>query len=282
MQDHHEHRKLLAFVHIEKAAGTTLNYLLRRNFFFRFIDVRPLHQKSKKIFRPEDLRTYLRINPLLRAISGHSVQPWTGLDQIYPGIEYVTVLRDPVKRYVSQFRYLVSIGNKPNDFQRFLSEDEFTNYQTKKLTGTEDLEAAKEMLATRMLEVGIVEEFDAFLLRLSKSLRPWHFDPRYRKRNITKPEKTKHFNLSRYQDDVLERNRLDIELYDFVRTTLIPQLNQRYGASLEADLETFRQANQRVQDGFRLYADYALRKAYYEPISNTIRRRNGLPAQGSY
>jgi hypothetical protein len=64
--------KITAFVHIEKAAGTTLNHILRHNFFLRYIDVRPFFKESKGLFLSKDLEVARRVLPGLSCISGHS------------------------------------------------------------------------------------------------------------------------------------------------------------------------------------------------------------------
>ncbi|HET8692446.1 MAG TPA: hypothetical protein VFM30_09985, partial [Steroidobacteraceae bacterium] len=118
---------LLAFIHTEKTGGTTLNQVLRRNFFLRFADVRPLAPASRGRFGATDFRIYRRLNPALRAISGHAVLPGLELGGGAGEIRYVTLLRDPARRYVSQFLYFVRIGLRPDDFDRFLDEREFMN-----------------------------------------------------------------------------------------------------------------------------------------------------------
>ena len=46
---------LLAFIHTEKTGGTTLNQVLRRNFFLRFADVRPVVERDGTLrTRPTD------------------------------------------------------------------------------------------------------------------------------------------------------------------------------------------------------------------------------------
>ena len=73
----YDHQSLLGFVHIEKAAGTTLTHILRQAFFLKSFEVAPLLTKSaKRIFRPHDLRNLLTINPRVKCIAGHAIKPW--------------------------------------------------------------------------------------------------------------------------------------------------------------------------------------------------------------
>ena len=144
---------LLAFIHTEKTGGTTLNQVLRRNFFMGFADVRPLARSSGPRFGAADFRIYRRLNPRLCAISGHAVRPGLDLGPVVGDIRYVTLLRDPAKRYVSQFLYFVRLGMRTDDFGKYLDEAEFMNVQTRKIAGPEGPRVAAERL-DGMLAVG--------------------------------------------------------------------------------------------------------------------------------
>lgn len=277
-----KNRTIFAFVHIEKAAGTTLNHILRKNFFPNYIDVRPLKYSSIGVFQRADLKTYLKINPRLKCVSGHSIKPGSlfldGVD-----IKFFTVLRDPVQRYLSQFRYLSKIQSIKNDFEFFLANKHFNNYQTKKIAGDENLEKAKLILSENMMEVGVVEEFNSFLLRLKRSLYPLKFDPKYTKKNITGRDELKYKLLAKYEEEILSRNEMDIELYRYVFDQLIVARNKEYGQKLLAkDLDAFRRDNVFTKTHTKNYADYVIRKMYYEPITGHIRKKSGMPAKGSY
>ena len=62
-------REMLAFTHIEKAAGTSLIHLLRVNYFMKYCDVMPLSIKSSGILRADDLRKIMIINPAFKMYS---------------------------------------------------------------------------------------------------------------------------------------------------------------------------------------------------------------------
>jgi hypothetical protein len=273
---------LLAFIHTEKTGGTTLNQVLRRNFFLRFADVRPLAPSSRGRFGEADLRVYRRLNPGLRAISGHAVRPGIGLGNGACDIRYVTLLRDPARRYVSQFLYFVRIGLRPDDFDRFLDEREFMNVQTRKIAGDAGPDAAAGLLGP-MLAVGALEEFDAFMLRLADALKPRRFDPRYVVRNVGAADADRAAELlDRHRARIDARNEDDWALYCRAIAEIIPRQSRRYRGDLQADLADFRQRNARFSLGLRDYADYAVRKLYYGPVSGIVRCSNGMPAAGSY
>lgn len=273
---------LLAFAHIEKTGGTTLIQVLRRNFFLRFVDVRPLHRASVGAFANADLRRYRLINPWVQAISGHAVRPHARFVQSKEHVRFLTILRNPARRYVSQFLYFVRKGYCTPNFESWLDSSEYMNLQTKKIAGSEDVNAAYSLLSG-MFAVGMLEEFDAFLLRLTDALKPASFDPCYIVRNVGLGQVCEvNELLQQYQAKIDLRNEKDIELYERVTNELIPNLNARYTGDLSTDLAEFAARNSRFCWGFRDYADFALRKLYYEPISSLIRLKNGLQATGSY
>ena len=273
---------LLAFIHTEKTGGTTLNQILRRNLFMRFADVRPLSPSSRRRFGAADFRAYRRLNPRLCAISGHAVQPGLDVGDGATDVRYVTLLRDPARRYVSQFLYFVRIGMRPDDFGKFLDEREFMNVQTRKVAGDEGPAAAAERLEA-MIAVGALEEFDAFMLRLADALKPMRFDPRYVARNVGSADADRAGELlDRHRARIDERNEDDWALYRRAMAEIIPRHCARYRGDLPADLARFRERNARFRLGLRDYADFAVRKLYYGPASSLVRLRNGMPAAGSY
>jgi len=271
---------LLAFIHIEKTGGTTLNQVLRRNFLFQFVDVRPLSSASNGEFRTADLEKYRRMNPFITAVSGHAIRPIGASSEKWPATKFVTLLRDPAKRYVSQYLYFVRIGERPSGFERFLEQEEFANVQTRKLAGNGTVDDAIANLEA-MSVAGAIEEFDAFLLRLRNSLQPRTFDPRYVIKNVGDSRVANEI-LSRFRSQIEERNAKDQILYRYLIENLVPRANANYDGDLATDLRAFQEQNLGFGFGIRDYLDFAVRKAYYEPVSGIMRRASNLPAGGSY
>jgi len=276
-------RKLLAFVHIEKAAGTTLIHILRRSFFLRYLDVRPLRRTEAEMFDAQDLKEVIRINPWVRAIGGHSVRPVSNLEEVAAEIDYVTVLRDPCRRFLSMFRYGVDVLKRPHTIEEFLENPAMHNFQTTKIAGSADLELAKSILSERFLAVGTVEGLDEFLVYLTHALEPWKFYPAYEVQNVGPTALVEDPLLEQYGDRILDVNRIDIELYRYVNEELLPRQRSSYGKGFSQDLEEF-QARPRMglSSRTRHYIDGAYRKVYVEPITGWLRKRRGHTAKGSY
>ena len=275
---------VLAFVHIEKAAGTTFIHLLRRNFFPAYMDVRPVIQHGEGCLTAADLRVLSRVNSFLRCIAGHSVQSCSDLAEWRSDIRFVTILRNPIDRYVSQFNYWNSRLGKNVTFDQFLANHDTWNFQTRKIAGKADLAQAKDQLHDRFFHVGIVEGFDEFLLLLARKLRPFSFNTSYDVKNTgNKQSLSVDKVVEKFYDEIAEKNSLDLELYDFVKECLLPKYRSEYGPKLITDVAEFSESNKSFSDpSVKLYFDYMARKLYYEPITGLIRKTNALPYRGSY
>src|SRR5918993_986357 len=122
-------RRFIAFVHIEKAAGTTFIHILRRHFFLRYLDVRPYSPDSNSVFTARDLELSLKVNPWLRAFGGHAVRPIGDLYDVFPAIRFITILRDPVRRYISQSLYGNAVLKLNLTFDEFLADAHTHDFQ---------------------------------------------------------------------------------------------------------------------------------------------------------
>ncbi|MEL7447991.1 MAG: hypothetical protein AAFN78_02220 [Pseudomonadota bacterium] len=275
---------ILAFVHIEKAAGTSLIHILRRNFFLRYLDVRPLSTEAHELFTAEDMRRSLRVNPMLRCISGHSVKPFGDLEEAYPQVQYITLLRDPVARYVSQYKYWTRVLRKDWSFERFLEHDKSWNFQTRKIVGSDECDAAFEVLQSRFLAVGVVEQFDEFLMVLGERLKPKVFDPRYAVRNAGGDNRGgKNVDVSQFAEQIAANNASDIRLYERVTRELLPAQRAAVCPDLDDRLSAFQSASEPgVLASIKGVVDGVCRKAYYEPVTGLVRRLNDMPPAGSY
>ena len=180
----------------------------------------PLKKKHLGVFKWDDLKMLLRVNPFLCAIAGHSIVPYSDLADHFPDIRYITLLRDPVKRYISHYQYWVQVLKKEISFDKFLSLEDLHNFQTKKIAGSADLFAAKSIIREKIFLTGIVEEFDDFLIVLRDKLAQRHFDIKYERKNVAKSNLIKNRitqNFEKYKERIYSNNRIDNELYKFVK-----------------------------------------------------------------
>lgn len=274
--------KLLAFSHIEKAAGTTLIHILRRIFFLRFGAVAPLRSGDGPYLTLRDLRTYQRLNPWLSCISGHSVVPHGELAQLDSGIRFITQLRQPVARAISQYKFWISRMGKDVGPHEFLGHHTASNFQTKKIAGCEDLDRAKQIISERYLLAGTVEQFDEFLVLLANKLHmPIHAFV-YEKRNEARADSGIELPPD-FAEELAQRNSVDTALYEWVTSELHQSYVSEYEGDYAATLARFIELqNTEHPPAASAAIDYVFRNVYWKPVTGALRVKNGLPYSGSY
>jgi len=275
-------KNIIAFIHIEKAAGQTFIRIMENNFVYRHCRVAPLRKEHCGVFKWADLTTLLKINPFISSLAGHSIVPYSDLQENIPDIRFVTILRDPIQRYLSHYQYWVQVLDKQISFEEFLSLEELKDFQTKKIAGTANLTAAKEIIQNKIFLTGIVEEFENFLVALKNKMAPEPIDISFKRLNIAKDNTIKnhiHQRLNDYQERIVNNNRLDLELYDFVKNK-----NFRTVKNLWID-NTAECQNWSLSTAQRVHRDIVgkiYRNLYIGPIMNVLRYKNGLRIGGSY
>lgn len=239
-----DRERVIAFVHIPKTAGTTLNALLARAYashetceiMMRGMSLRLpgaaiLPKPAISHSKIRRLKSALKHRPALRLIRGHFD---LSLGSILPAdTRYFTLLRDPVERAVSHYRHYRRQTNDPihplalrstlTEWVRSCGLVEMDNGQTRRLAGAmnlpcgrvtpQTLERAKSALARNFEVVGLTERFDETLVLLH---RAFHW-PLYRlaAQNVGDC-RTRHARLSEEELQAVEAcNRYDLELYRF-------------------------------------------------------------------
>lgn len=273
-------RKILAFVHINKAAGTTLTHVLRLNFFMTHVDVKAISKSSHGVFQSADMKKIMIINPFVRSIGGHAIKPFDDLSDKFPGIRYITLFRDPIRRTISHYQYSVEKHNSNFSFDEYLKLPASLNRQTRAIAGSEDIALAKEIISKRFLLVGIVEEFDEFLILLKKKLEPFKFRPSYKMQNVARKDSPIrdhiYMHIDRYQQKITERNFVDLELYDYIKNKVMPKEKEIYGSSFEHDVARFQNFKKCYSRNILRYLDYVCRNCYYKPIFAILKKLGGL------
>jgi len=211
------------------------------------------------------------------------VTPWAGLESVAPDIRYMTVLRDPVKRYASQYVYWLERKGLSISFEEFAALKELHNLQTTRLAGCANFQAAQDIISTKFLVIGVMEHFDEFILMLKAKLWPYPFDGRYLRRNATRNPTSLAAVLEKHYEAIAERNALDIALYKWVLQVVLPSQRQEYGQEFATDLDRFVAVRETTRPSmWKSYADYACRKFYYDPAIGLRRLAGRLSYFGSY
>ena len=228
----------IAFVHIQKTAGTSLKFILRNSFGVRHCDVNAIDPAPGTPFAAGDLAFLKSVHPGIRSISGHEIiEPTRYLAGVV--LPY-TILREPLARSISHFQHKVATGRITPDLDRFLDDPANHNVQVRRIAGGEDLEKAKHLLREAYFFVGLAERFDASM-KLFRSLCPYPIDLRCQHKNVVgrtalgRSLQADPRGLAKLR----EANRLDRQLWEFVNQTLFPEAAERSGADISGRLPQF-------------------------------------------
>ena len=239
-------RRSIIFLHIPKAAGSTLRSIIRRQYSdsqVHAVSSVPDLQQSISQFRnlPKSQRAEIR------CLMGHGSY---GLHEELSGsTEYITMFRRPVSRVISNYYYVrhspehrlyEEVTESEMSLHEYVSSGVnavLNNHMVRDVTGTKSgkpdektLQEAKSNLNEKFGVVGLVEQFDESLL-LMKRRHGWS-DVSYRKRNVTSSRPRKEDLPATLIREIKERNHLDIELYQYAARELNRELQQ-----IQLDLE---------------------------------------------
>jgi len=271
------------FLHVPKAAGTTLQRIIERNY-------RPEETYSIDGSHGDRVDASLeRLRALpdaekrrLRMIKGHMA---FGIHAAMPQpSSYITVLRDPVARVVSHYHYVrrhpehylhevvVGKGMSLGDYATSGLSVELENGQVQLLAGLWNLriEITRDHLATALANLdahvsvaGLAERFDESLL-LMRQACGWRL-PLYASENVAPASARKPIDPD-VRAEIERRNSLDRELYAHAQERLAEQIRDG-GAAFGREAERFQRLN-------RLYS--ATRRAARPPVRLARRLRSAF------
>lgn len=246
----------LVFLHLPKTAGSTLSTVLR--WQYRHLGpqqvLRLTYRGGEEIdaLRPEQ-------RAVLRVVMGHF--PF-GLHEHLPmPCRYVTIVRDPIRRVISMYRYILATPRHPlhelltsssmslRDYVTSdVHPDQVENALTRQLAGRQegdgipsegDAETAIRNLRA-FSAVGLTERFDESLIIFKRTFG-WGA-PFYFSRNVSDSGP----HPQSVQDDVIEpirdRNGLDLRVRDVAREIFAAQARAQ-GANFTREVQRFRLMN---------------------------------------
>jgi hypothetical protein len=267
---------VLVFVHINKTAGRTVRYILRSSYGIRHCDVESWRgRKQDPVFSADDLRRLRRVYPDLRSIAGHQVTGYVDLDESWTRFRYFTFLRDPLKLCASRFQYHVEARKKTGlVFEQWIQQEWLRDAQTTRIAGTASAEDALRVIAAKEMFVGLTERFDESLLLLN-ALRAGDLDLGYARVNVARNNSIAEELLSnrRTRDALVDANRADLELYDYVVNELYPAFRREYGAALDDDVAEYRRTRAQRFNRGNLTASRLKQHGLYRPLLRLYRRR---------
>ncbi|OLO37221.1 hypothetical protein BTR23_13940 [Alkalihalophilus pseudofirmus] len=218
---------ILIHLHMPKTAGTTLRTIIKKN-----VNINNSYELYKYGNRLKNILTDLNMKPI-ECIQGHF--PYGIHSYLEQKCTYITMLREPVERVISEYYFIKSLPRhelhqqvKKLTLVEYQQEERNCNLQTRLLSGQtnkasltlDDLQKAKEHINKHFKVVGITEMFDESIFLMKKEFG-WR-NLFYRKYNITKGKPT---NIAKnIKKKVAENNLLDIELYNYARKLLNSKL----------------------------------------------------------
>ena len=231
----------LIFLHIPKAAGSTLHPVLERHYSKRAYRTITVPQQLEAFKQsPEAERRQVRL------LKGH--MPFGMHTYLEGRSRYVTLLRHPAERIVSHYYYVkrrpghylhhhIAAGMGLAEFASAGLSGEMDNGQVRLLSGhdqdipcgqcTRDLlDTAQRNIEQYFAVAGLTERFDESLVLMAIELG-WNWTPYYLNRNVTQDKP-----VARQIDPVAlkaieQANPLDFELYEWASQRFQTQLARR-------------------------------------------------------
>jgi hypothetical protein len=226
--------EVLIFLHIPKTAGSTFHTILG-NQYKKSATKAVLGARYKDENIAQFISAPLEDKAHIKLFKGH--MPF-GLHEYIPApCRYITFLRDPVERVISQYYYIKKNTHNPLhdaveggdmsiiDFVTSGIAVGMNNGQCRFINGDLDEfpfgENNRTLLDNAIINiekyfelVGITERFDQSILLMSEALG-WEKKPYYRRENVSKTKKTSREIDRNTIETIKSYNTLDIELYDF-------------------------------------------------------------------
>lgn len=258
---------IIAFIHIKKTAGKTVKHIMRRELGLRHCDVKRWHRDDEYL-DAAGLRRLRRVYPWVRSIAGHSIKPYSDLKRSAPDLKYYTFLRDPIRRTLSQYQYEVQQGRrKDGQFEQWIRDPANHDAQVRTLAGAPDLEKAKALLRDEIAYVGLMEQLHESLAMMLPALGLPAID--------YSPDTVNSARDNLIRDRILadpklmalveQANRLDLQLYAFVKNEIYPRQQQRFAAAL-ADINSLTKARSGQSYSGQFYLNVTYRQLVYKPV----------------
>lgn len=254
-------KRTLIFQHLHRTGGTTVFSVMRRYF-----DGNAMHRIDKIMSNEKrSVERFLEFSQSerdnIKLLYGHL--PFGLHIHFSNPCDYITIVRDPVERVLSEYARLMSwrdpshIKNSgktkgmslkdfitsnfaaTNDYQtRVISGNWTDQYEEVSPIGEGKLAEAKQNLKKYFIGVGVTDRIDEAIVVFAKMFgwkNPYYFEKKYATNRDSAVSQE-------YREIIREKNKLDAELYRFVGQMLDESI-ARYGSNFKRDLRRFQRMN---------------------------------------
>lgn len=232
-------KEVIVFSHMMKTAGSSLIKSLIEYHGPRVLDVSISTRLEKKRYNNQSLeQDFKKKKYNVKIVVGHNMRPCVDFNIPNHKLRWMTFVRDPIERYVSNYFYMYQIKNnfrlshynsmKSINIQEWEKVDNFSNYQCRFIADEPNAQKAIDILENKFEWVGITEDFQKGIqsFKAHFNLEDLYFDNK--KTNPSSAsweerEKTK----EEYADFIEEMNQEDQILYEYVKNKIWPRFKNR-------------------------------------------------------
>lgn len=273
---------MIAFVHVGKTGGRTINAMLRNSYGAGHCDAVELPRKQGEgesgrflidKYAPEDLEIIQDLMPGIRSLGGHNVALWSDFEKVRPDVQYLVFLREPVKRGASHYQYnlqkedMTPFFGKPQiGWDEWVDWEVHHNHQVKMLSPQVDSDEAIALLEQKNVFVGLLEKFDESLVLFKRLFAP-DLNISYRRKNVATQKSIAKGLLQdpRKVEQIREMYAKEFPVYEYALNEIYPRYVREYGAGLDADVAAHLARREKGVNNWRLLQYHIYRKFVFMP-----------------
>jgi len=260
---------IIAFEHIEKCAGTSIIRALREVYGADHFDLLPRNKESMFALS-SDLLEVLKLNSGLKSISGHSVRgAISELETDGISIQYYTILRDPIKRMWSDYKYSRNVLGFSGGLEYFMEKTGRYNFLSKSLCGDVNYHLAIENLESRYALFGTVERFNQFIEGLSILTGLDLSGYKGKKINEAKAKEKIDAEYDGIRKVIEQRNQVDMDIYKYASECF-----GQKGYFLKDDVDCTQKLAIVMNKKTRYFQNLLFRNLLYKPYMGYIPFKN--------
>jgi len=247
---------LLAFIHVAKTGGKTIETMLGSSFGFRYApavewNARPVDNPNDveyvvPKYNENDFRRLLKHCPFLKCVGGHSIALWSGIDRVRP-TRYFSMIREPLTRGASHYQYHYTHDSPRLDWEHWVNWEVHHNHQVKMFSRNCETNEAIAEIQKHEVFVGLQDKFDESLVILKKMVAP-ELNISYSRTNSAKSNNIAKSLLANRdtREQLVQMYSKEFPLYEWIAKEYYPRFVKEYGPTLAADVEAFQKRKGQV------------------------------------